>query len=71
MGPCMPDEAELAAVAILARYSGRTLDACRHDLRNLFQWAADHILPVFEATRAHLELYRTSMEHALFGYTAW
>ncbi|HEX4864800.1 MAG TPA: hypothetical protein VFV02_12045, partial [Acidimicrobiales bacterium] len=30
------DPAELAAVAFLARYSGRTLDAYRHDLRNLF-----------------------------------
>ena len=57
-----PDEAELAAIAFLARYSGRTLDAYRHDLRNLFQWTADHGLPVLEATRAHLELYRTSME---------
>lgn len=28
------DQAELAAVAFLARYSGRTLDAYRHDLRN-------------------------------------
>ena len=60
--PFVPDEAELAAVAFLARYSGRTLDAYRHDLRNLFQWAADHGLPVLEATRAHLELYRSSME---------
>src|SRR5437764_14522840 len=57
-----PDEAELAAVAFLARYSGRTLDAYRNDLRNLFQWAADHGLPVLETTRAHLEMYRTSME---------
>ena len=57
-----PDQAELAAVAFLARYSGRTLDAYRHDLRNLFQWAADHGLPVLEATRAHLEMYRSSME---------
>ena len=55
-----PDEAELAAIAFLARYSGRTLDAYRHDLRNLFQWVAD--LAVLDATRAHLELYRTSME---------
>ena len=46
----------------LARYGGRTLDAYRHDLRNLFQWAADHGLPVLEATRAHLELFRSSME---------
>jgi hypothetical protein len=45
------DPAELAAVAFLARYSGRTLDAYRHDLRNLFQWAADHSLPVLEASR--------------------
>ncbi|MGH9115275.1 MAG: tyrosine-type recombinase/integrase [Acidimicrobiales bacterium] len=57
-----PDEAELAAVAFLARYSGRTLDAYRHDLCNLFQWTADHGLAVLEATRAHLELYRSSME---------
>ncbi len=56
------DEAQLAAVAFLARYSGRTLDAYRHDLRNLFQWAEDHDLAVLEATRTHLELYRTAME---------
>ena len=56
------DPAELAAVAFLARYSGRTLDAYPHDLRNLFQWAADHGLPVLEASRAHLEIYRSSME---------
>jgi site-specific recombinase XerD len=49
-------------VAFLARYSGRTLEAYRHDLRALFQWAADHHLPVLEASRAHLELYRSSME---------
>jgi integrase/recombinase XerD len=57
-----PDEAELAAVAFLARYSGRTLDAYRHDLRNLFQWAGDHGLAVLEASRAHFELYRSSMQ---------
>ena len=44
-----PDQAELAAVAFLARYSGRTLDAYRHDLRSLFQWTADHGLPVLIA----------------------
>jgi hypothetical protein len=33
------DQAELAAAAYLARYSGRTLDAYRHDLRTFFQWA--------------------------------
>jgi predicted enzyme related to lactoylglutathione lyase len=31
------DEAQLAAVAFRARYGGRTLDACRHDLRGLFR----------------------------------
>jgi hypothetical protein len=51
--PKPPDEAEMAAVAFLARYNGRTLDTYRHDLRNLFQWADDHGLPVLEATRAH------------------
>ena len=55
-------EDQLAAVAFLARYSGRTLEAYRHDLRCLFQWAADHSLAVLAATRTHLELYRTSME---------
>jgi hypothetical protein len=29
-------EAQLAAVALLARYSGRTLDAYRHDLPDVF-----------------------------------
>ncbi len=52
----------MAAVTFLARYSGRTLDAYRHDLRGLFQWAADRRIAVLEATRAHFELYRTSME---------
>ena len=60
--PFALDEDQLAAVAFLARYSGRTLEAYRHDLRALFQWAADHGLAVLEATRTHLELYRTSME---------
>jgi site-specific recombinase XerD len=56
------DEDPLAVVAFLARYRGRTLEACRHDLRALFQWASHHHLAVLEATRTHLELYRTSME---------
>ena len=60
--PFTLDEDQLAAVAFLARYRGRTLEAYRHDLRNLFQWAADHDLAVLEATRTHLEFYRTSIE---------
>ena len=57
-----PDEADLAAVAFLARYSGRTLDAYRQDLRGFFQWASDHGVAPLAATRAHIELYRMSME---------
>ena len=36
------DEAQLAASSFLARYSGRTLEAYRQDLRKFFQWAVDH-----------------------------
>ena len=56
------DEAELAAVAFLARYSGRTLDAYRHDLRSYFSWAETSGLDVLAATRPHVELYRHHME---------
>jgi site-specific recombinase XerD len=55
-------EAQLAAVAFLARYSGRTLEAYRHDLRMFFQWAADNGLEVLQASRPHIELYRSAME---------
>jgi site-specific recombinase XerD len=56
------DVAQLAAAAFLARYRGRTLDAYRHDLRTFFQWASDVDLNVLKATRAHIELYRTTLE---------
>ena len=56
------DEAQLAAVAFLARYNGRTLDAYRHDLRAFFTWAPDAGLAVLAATRPHIELYRYHME---------
>ena len=56
------DEAQLAAVAFLARYSGRTLESYRADLRQFFQWASDVGLPPLAATRAHIELYRASMD---------
>ncbi len=55
-------EAQVAAAAFLARYSGRTLDAYRFDLRSFFQWATDAKLPVLDATRPHIELYRTTLE---------
>jgi len=56
------DGAQMAAAAFLARYSGRTLDAYRYDLRTFFQWASDANLDVPDAKRPHIELYRTSME---------
>jgi integrase/recombinase XerD len=56
------DDAQLAAVAFLTRYRGRTLDAYRHDLRGFFQWASDNNLDVLAATRPHIELYRSWME---------
>jgi integrase/recombinase XerD len=56
------DEAQLAAVSFLARYSGRTLEAYRHDLRGFFQWAGDHGIAVMQAIRAHIELFRAWME---------
>ena len=56
------DESQMAAAAFLARYGGRTLDAYRHDLGAFFQWASDAHLAVLEATRPHIELYRTAME---------
>ena len=62
VGDPLFDEAQAAAAAFLARYSGRTLDAYRFDLRAFFQWAADVGLVVLEAKRPHIELYRTSME---------
>ena len=34
--PWLPDDAQLAAAAFLARCSGRTLEAYRHDLRYYF-----------------------------------
>lgn len=56
------DEAHVAAAAFLARYSGRTLDAYRHDLRTFFHWAENADLAVLMATRPHIELYRTALE---------
>jgi integrase/recombinase XerD len=56
------DAAHLAAAAFLARYSGRTLDADRHDLRGYFNWTASVGLAVLDATRPHIELYRSWLE---------
>ena len=56
------DDSQLAAVAFLARYSDRTLDAYRHDLRDFFAWATTAGVGVLAATRPHIELYRHHME---------
>jgi site-specific recombinase XerD len=56
------DEAALAVGAFLARYSGRTFEAYRFDLRTFFQWAEDAGLAVLEAKRTHIELYRSILE---------
>lgn len=56
------EPAHLAAAAFLARYSGRTVDAYRHDLRGYFNWGGSVGLVVLEATRPHIELYRRSLE---------
>jgi hypothetical protein len=60
--PELADEAHVAAAAFLARYSGRTLDAYRHDLRYFFQWADDVDLDILGATRPHIETYRCWLE---------
>lgn len=60
--PWLPDEAQLAAAAFLARCSGRTLEAYRFDLRCFFQWVDELGLDVLTLTRVHIELYRSHME---------
>ena len=61
-GPDGPNQAEVAAAAFLVRYSGRTLEAYRYDLRSFFQWAADVGLEVLCASRPHIELFRSALE---------
>ena len=61
-GPDAHNQAEFAAAAFLARYSGRTLEAYRYDLRSFFQWAADVGLEALCATRPHIELFRSGLE---------
>ena len=56
------DQAHPAAAAFLARYSGRTLDAYRFDLRTFFQLASDFGLAIPETTPPHIDLYRGAME---------
>jgi integrase/recombinase XerD len=53
---------QMAAAAYLARYSGRTLETYRYDLRTFFQWCSDVGLDVLEAKRPQIELWRSAME---------
>ena len=55
-------QAQMAAAAYLTRYSGRTLETYRYDLRTFFQWCTDLGLEVLKATRAHIELWRSAKE---------
>ena len=65
-----PSGDQLAAAAFLARYSGRTLEAYRYDLRYFFHWASDHGVEVLAATRAQIEMYRATMQqHGLAAST--
>jgi len=59
--------AELAAVAILARDSGRTSEAYRQDLRFFFTWIASVGLEVLAATRPYTELFRHHMEQRVLA----
>ncbi len=60
----------MAAAAFLARYSGRTLETYRFDLRSYFEWCDSVGLVVLEAKRPHIELWRaTSEERGLAAST--
>lgn len=63
------DDAQLAAMSFLARYSGRSLEAYRYDLRCFFQWVADSGIAVLDTTRAHIEVYRCRLEDR--GLAPW
>src|SRR5580658_276328 len=56
------EEAHMAAASFLARYSGRTLETYRYDLRNYFEWCSGVGLEVLEAQRPHIELWRAASE---------
>ena len=60
--PPVPTGRSRPTVLDTHRYSGRTLEAYRHDLRGFFQWASDHGVVIMEASRAHIELFRGWME---------
>ena len=53
-------QAHMAAASFLARYSGRTLETYRYDLRSYFEWCSSVGLEVLEAQRPHIELWRAA-----------
>lgn len=63
------DEAELAALAFLARYSGKTLESYRQDLRHFFAWCAERRLPVLDMRRELIELWIRDQEENGFTRT--
>jgi integrase/recombinase XerD len=56
------EQAHMAAASFLARYSGRTLETYRYDLRSYFEWCSGVGLEVLEAQRPHIELWRAASE---------
>ncbi|MBV8985412.1 MAG: tyrosine-type recombinase/integrase [Acidimicrobiia bacterium] len=56
------DEARLAVGAFLARYGPSTRAAYACDLRAWFLWCESHGIQVFDASRAHVELWAREME---------
>lgn len=56
------DPVQMALAGFLARYGEPTRTGYIYDLRCFFQWCADASLPVFEAKRAHLEVYGRTLE---------
>jgi hypothetical protein len=61
------EEAQLAAISFLARYSGRTLEAYRHDLRGFFQWATDHRRSTGSVSTPEAAALRCSQRHCTIG----
>jgi site-specific recombinase XerD len=58
----LQDPALLAAAGFLAGYSGTTRAGYTIDLRTYWTWCEQNRLHVFEAKRAHIELYVRSLE---------
>lgn len=56
------DPVQLALAGFLARYGEPTRTGYIYDLRCFFQWCENAGLPVFEAKRAHLEVFARTLE---------